>query len=276
MQMESSAILRELTTQTVAVIGDVHGHVEALENLLGVLEREAPDAHLAFVGDVSHKGPESVATYRMVLELLDSGRASLVASNHGVADGRHLGQAVSRTGSIVDAAVLLYDKASKLPAHATMWHVAKLAGDLAGVADGDELAERIIESQRSAPLQARFGEGLVVVHGGLTSDTFGSQTRRAQQTCLYGTPTGMDERGRPLGRDSWVESWCRSRDADASLPAVAYGHISYLEPRVTAATIGVDTGCGSSRPDARLTAALWTGTVDSVEFVSVPAPLPGF
>lgn len=265
---------RELTSQTrIAVIGDVHGHADALERLLAELSVYAPDAHLAFVGDVSHKGPDSVAVYRRVLDMVDRGAATMVASNHGFADGLRLGQALRRYGNIVDAAVGLYDRAAELPPHATMWHVARLAGDLAGERDGDVLAERIVAAQTAAPLQAKFGSSLVVVHGGLTPETYGSTGRKARQVCLYGTPTGLDDRGRPVARDSWVPLWQQARRKNPSLPVVAYGHISYDEPSVTDSTIGVDTGCGSTRPEAKLSAALWVDASSPVEFVSVSARL---
>jgi hypothetical protein len=257
----------------VAVIGDVHGHVRALEQLLERIETVLPSAHLAFVGDVSHKGPDSLAAYRLVLDLIDSGRATMVASNHGAADAIRLGAALRRYRNVADAAGALYEQAHGLASHATLWHVARMAGDLAGAADGDELAERIVCHQLAAPLQARFGTDLVVVHGGLTPETFGKDNRRARQVCLYGTPTGVDERGKGVGRDSWVPRWGAARAADPSLPVVAYGHITYREPYVTGATIGVDTGCGSHDPSARLTAALWCGAAERTEFVSVPAPL---
>lgn len=249
----------------IAVIGDVHGRTDALERLLSDLSASHPNARLAFVGDIGHKGPDSVGAYRRVLDLVDAGDAGIVASNHGVADARHLGRMLDRGHNVVEAAVMLYRQAQPLPHHATLWHVARLAGDLAGVGDGDELAERIVASQRSAPLQLSMDAGAaMVVHGGLTLDTFGASGRRAQQVCLYGTPTGRDEHGLPVGRDSWVAAWCEAREQDGRLPFVFYGHISYPEPRLTAHSCGIDTGCGTV-PKAKLSAAVWSGRSEPLQ-----------
>jgi hypothetical protein len=261
-------------TSPIAVIGDVHGQLGALERLLADIERTHPDARLAFVGDLGHKGPDSVGTYRRVLDLIDAGVAAVVASNHGVADAQHLGRLLDRGYNVADAATVLYRQADPLAPHATLRHVARMAGDLAGVADGDELAERIVVSQRSAPLQLHLDAGTaVVVHGGVTPETFGSVSRRARQVCLYGAATGRDDQGRPIGRDSWVPSWCGAREQDRQLPFVFYGHITYPQPRLTAHTCGVDTGCGSSDPAAALTAAIWSGVDEPVQFLRTDAHL---
>lgn len=254
----------------LAVIGDVHGNASALESILSRISKEPYDYHYVFVGDIAHKGADSVGTYRTVLDMIDEGTASMVASNHGEADLRRIGAALSRYHNIAEAAEALYMQASALPKHATLHHVAKLAGDLAGVKDGDELAERIVAAQRAAPLQL-LADDLLVVHGGVTPSTFGSGSRRAKQICLYGLPTGVDSSGKPQGRDSWVDIWCQARDEDPSLPAVAYGHITYPEPRVTRSTFGLDTGCGDASEDARLSALLWHGSAEEYEIVSVKA-----
>jgi hypothetical protein len=260
-------------TSPIAVIGDVHGHKDALERLLCDLHRQHPGVRLAFVGDIGHKGPDSVGAYRRVLDLVDAGEAALVASNHGAADARHLGRMLDRGYNVVETAVMLYRQAEPLPHHATLWHVARLAGSLAGTADGEELAERIVASQRSAPLQLSLDGGeAMVVHGGITVETFGAAGRRAQQVCLYGTPTGRDGEGLPVDRDSWVADWCAARDQDRRLPFVFYGHITYPEPRLTDHTCGVDTGCGS-RAEATLSAAVWSGSSEPLQLLQVDAAL---
>lgn len=267
MSMDFKSVSSSAGSKATVVVGDVHGDPWALGRLLAQLEREAPEAHLVFVGDLSHKGPDSVAVYRTAIDLVADGRATVVASNHGDADMRHLGRTMARHGDVVEAACALYRAAEKLPSHATMWHVARLAGDLAGVQGGDALAGRIVALQADAPVQFEH-DGMVVVHGGLTVETFRASGRKARQVCLYGTPTGVGADGRPVERDSWVDSWCQARDADPDLPVVIYGHITYPAPKVTGSTVGIDTGCGSSGP---LTAAVWNGSVDTMRLVQVPS-----
>jgi hypothetical protein len=260
------------TTEPIAVIGDVHGHLDALERLLGDIARQHPNARLAFVGDLGHKGPDSVGTYRRILDLVDAGDAAVVASNHGAADARHLGRLLDRGYNVVEAALTLYRQAEPLASHATLRQVAQLAGALAGAADGDELAERIVALQRNVPLQLTLDDGAaVVVHGGLTPDTFGASGRRAQQVCLYGTGSGRDETGRAIGRDSWVAGWCEAREQERQLPFVFYGHITYPRPLLTDHTCGIDTGCGPDDPKATLSAAVWSGAQQPIRLLGVSA-----
>jgi hypothetical protein len=72
----------ELQGGPLAVIGDVHGELEALEALLGEIERHTPARSLVFVGDLVDRGPDSPGVLRRVRALIDAGRAQLVLGNH--------------------------------------------------------------------------------------------------------------------------------------------------------------------------------------------------
>ena len=63
--------------QNVTVIGDVHGCLPSLEKLL----KQIPsDDHLIFIGDIINRGPQSLATLRLVRSFGD--RATLILGNH--------------------------------------------------------------------------------------------------------------------------------------------------------------------------------------------------
>lgn len=69
------------------IVGDVHGEVEALRDLLAVLGYDANGRHpegrrLVFVGDLCDRGPDSVAIMELVGELVDRQLAQCVLGNH--------------------------------------------------------------------------------------------------------------------------------------------------------------------------------------------------
>ena len=75
----------ELQGGPLAVIGDVHGELEALEALLRELDEldlGRPKRALCFVGDLVDRGPDSPGVMRRVRGLIDEGRAQLVLGNH--------------------------------------------------------------------------------------------------------------------------------------------------------------------------------------------------
>ncbi|MFK5955709.1 MAG: metallophosphoesterase [Planctomycetota bacterium] len=69
------------------VVGDVHGELEALENLLGHLGYDekgdhAQDRFLVFVGDLVDRGPDSPGVVRLVQKLIQQGNAQCLLGNH--------------------------------------------------------------------------------------------------------------------------------------------------------------------------------------------------
>ena len=71
------------------VIGDVHGHAGVLRGLLamlGYVERAGahrhPERQAVFVGDLIDRGPEQLATLRMVRSMVEAGSALVVLGNH--------------------------------------------------------------------------------------------------------------------------------------------------------------------------------------------------
>lgn len=82
----TSTLLQTLPEQPIAIIGDIHGECQALDNLLSHLEEE-PDTHgrlLVFIGDLCDRGPDSVGVITRVRELVSQGKAMAILGNHEI------------------------------------------------------------------------------------------------------------------------------------------------------------------------------------------------
>lgn len=71
----------------VDVVGDVHGEIDALEDLLGVLGYRGRGEHaqarrLVFIGDLCDRGPDSPAVIRRVRDMVQEGTAQCLLGNH--------------------------------------------------------------------------------------------------------------------------------------------------------------------------------------------------
>lgn len=71
------------------IIGDIHGHVEALQALLlklGYRERNGawrhPERTAIFVGDLIDRGPHQIETVRLVRDMVEAGAARITLGNH--------------------------------------------------------------------------------------------------------------------------------------------------------------------------------------------------
>ena len=67
------------------VIGDIHGHLAKLEQLLDNIDYQPNSDQLCFVGDLVNRGPDSLGTLRKVRELcLSNERNVVVLGNHDI------------------------------------------------------------------------------------------------------------------------------------------------------------------------------------------------
>lgn len=197
------------------VIGDVHGCLEELKELLDKVNLKT---HLpVFVGDIVDRGPQSVETYLFVKDLVESSKALIVKGNHDdkfcrYAQGRNVQATYGLAETIVQVEKLNLNK-------------------------GD-----IVEFWEKVPNFLVLDDGkVVVVHAAfkdnMVNDNPFSKKNRAY--CLFGPTTGkMDENGIPE-RIEWVER----RSVDETSPYIFYGHHPYWEPRIAFKAYGIDTGC---------------------------------
>ncbi len=83
--MNNNTLLQTIPDRPLAIIGDIHGEIDALNTLLDHLEQNpGPDRHLVFIGDLCDRGPDSVAVIARVRSLVDQGRASVILGNHEI------------------------------------------------------------------------------------------------------------------------------------------------------------------------------------------------
>jgi len=77
---------QNLANGSLAIIGDVHGEIDALRALLQHLgvdtEATSSPRTLVFVGDFVDRGPDSVAVVELISRLIDRGIAVAVLGNH--------------------------------------------------------------------------------------------------------------------------------------------------------------------------------------------------
>ena len=83
----ASPLVSAAFTGPVDVVGDVHGEIDALEDLLRVLgyrgRGEHPQARrLIFIGDLCDRGPDSPAVLQRVRDMVQEGTAQCLLGNH--------------------------------------------------------------------------------------------------------------------------------------------------------------------------------------------------
>lgn len=83
----SALFVQQLFDAPLDIIGDIHGEIAALQDLLQILGYDDNGNHLEnrkliFVGDLCDRGLDSVAVIRLVKQLVESGNAQCVLGNH--------------------------------------------------------------------------------------------------------------------------------------------------------------------------------------------------
>lgn len=80
-------LIQPLMTGPLDIVGDIHGEIDALLQLLEHLGYDEQGRHkegrrLIFVGDLCDRGPDSVAVIQKVQTLIEQGKAQCVLGNH--------------------------------------------------------------------------------------------------------------------------------------------------------------------------------------------------
>ena len=83
----SYQFIQKLLHSDVDIIGDVHGEIDALKDLIGVLGYDEDGKHdqgrkLIFVGDLCDRGIDSIAVIAFVKHLVEQGNAQCILGNH--------------------------------------------------------------------------------------------------------------------------------------------------------------------------------------------------
>ncbi|GAA4070962.1 polynucleotide kinase-phosphatase [Nonomuraea soli] len=172
-----------------------------------------PDGRTAvFVGDLVDRGPDTPGVLRLVMSMVEAGRAICVAGNHEQKLVRAL------NGRKVRVAHGLQESLDQLA-----------AADESFVARARTFMDGLLSHYQLD------GGNLVVAHAGLKEAYHGRASGRVRSFALYGDTTGeTDEYGLPV-RYPWAEEY-RGR------AMVVYGHTPTIEPTWINNTICLDTG----------------------------------
>ena len=203
------------------IIGDIHGCFDELQDLIGNLGYTnngagVPDRKLIFLGDINDRGPASAHTFRLVMTLVNTGRAYYTPGNH----------------------------CNKLLRYLQGGRV-QLAHGLAGTVDEVQRQERIEPGFanrlrtfiENAPPYLWLDKGdLVAAHAGIKKHMIGRYDERVRAMCLYGDTTGeSNPDGTPVRLD-----WAQDYNGSAS---IVYGHTPMPGPYWVNNTINIDQGC---------------------------------
>ncbi|MCT2535666.1 bis(5'-nucleosyl)-tetraphosphatase PrpE [Aquibacillus koreensis] len=210
----------------IDVIGDIHGCIEELHDLFHALGYQwednipfHPDGRIpAFVGDLTDRGPNSIAVINLVYEMVvEHKRAIYVPGNHCNKLYRYfLGNNVKQQHGLETTVAewkALDAKQQKVIQHhfMTLYEQADLYVVLPEV-------------------------NAVVAHAGISADLIGKTNKKVKTFVLYGDITGETHPdGRPVRRD-WAQSYQGEQ-------WIVYGHTPVKKPRILNKTINIDTGC---------------------------------
>lgn len=87
--MSNQIFIQQTFDGPVDIVGDIHGEIDALQQLLEVLGYDLQGRHpeqrkLIFVGDLCDRGPDSIAVIRQVKTLIENGNAQCILGNHEI------------------------------------------------------------------------------------------------------------------------------------------------------------------------------------------------
>lgn len=230
------------------IIGDVHGCIDELHDLLQALgytfdaetqvARHPDGRRLIFVGDLTDRGPSGIGVWHLVLASVAADTARFVAGNHDTKFVRWLmGRRISLSHGLAETV----DELQALPPDACRKLGAAIANTVA-----DSKPYLVLDEGR-----------LVITHAGLDEHLIGRTDDEAVTMARYGDATGEKSPwGFPIRRD-WAADY-------TGTALVVYGHTPTLEPDMRNNTINIDQGCAFG---GRLTALRYP----EMAIVSVPA-----
>ncbi|MEI5906547.1 bis(5'-nucleosyl)-tetraphosphatase PrpE [Bacillus spongiae] len=230
------------------IIGDIHGckkEFELLTNKLGYDWKEGiplhPERKLAFVGDLTDRGPSSLKIIDIVYNLWKNGAAYYTPGNHCNKLYRYFsGNPVKIIHGLETTAAEL----SSLPQ-----------------SEQDKYKSIFLELYEQNPLYQLLDNGkLVIAHAGIKEEYIGKYTKNIKTFVLYGDITGeKNPDGTPVRKD-----WAQHYHGEAW---IVYGHTPVKTPRIVNNTINIDTG-------AVFGGMLTAFRYPELETVSIPSTMP--
>ncbi|KEK24799.1 bis(5'-nucleosyl)-tetraphosphatase PrpE [Bacillus gaemokensis] len=232
------------------IIGDIHGclqEFQALTTKLGYSWDSGLPIHkekrqLAFVGDITDRGPESLRMIEIVWELVINRQEAYYApGNHCNKLYRFfLGRNVTIAHGL-ETTVAEYEALSPNKQ--------------------EIIKKKFIELYEKSPLYHILDDKkLIICHAGIPENYIGRQDKKVQTFVLYGDITGEKHPdGSPVRRD-----WAQHYNGEAW---IIYGHTPVNEPRFVKRTVNIDTGAVFG---GKLTGFRYP----EIEVLSVPSSLP--
>lgn len=206
-----------ITLTSCHIIGDIHGCYQELRQLIDKLEAKRSSRKLVFLGDITDRGYNSLACIRLVISLVNQGKALYVPGNHCDKLFRYLKGNPVRVAHGLETTV---DELKRLPE-----------------TDRKEIGKAFLKLVGGASSHLILDHGnLVVSHAGITERLIGKESKVARSFCLYGDADGSKHPdGRPVRRD-----WAKKYRGNA---LIVYGHTPVKEPRWLNNTVNIDQGC---------------------------------
>jgi protein phosphatase len=231
------------------IIGDIHGclhEFEALTQKLGYVWKEDIPLHpenrsLAFVGDLTDRGPMSLKIIEVVFTLVKKHGAYYSPGNHCNKLYRYfLGNKVQVSHGL-ETTVAEYLECDKKTQQ--------------------KIRHNFMELYENAPLYQTLDHGkLIIAHAGISQELIGKTNSKVKTFVLYGDITGEKHPdGSPVRRD-----WAMKYRGEA---LIVYGHTPVRTVRWLGNTVNIDTG------------AVFGGELSALrypekEIISVPSSLP--
>jgi len=208
----------------IDVIGDIHGCYQEFVTLtkqLGYNWNRSVPIHpegrkLAFVGDLTDRGPDSLKVIKVVYEIVNQNLGYYVPGNHCNKLYRFF------KGSNVQITHGLETTVAEFEA---------LSGN-----DQNKIRQAFIDLYDRSPLYQLLDNGkLIIAHAGIREDYIGRKDKKVKTFVLYGDITGKSNPdGTPERRD-----WAMKYKGNAW---IVYGHTPVRSPRIINHTINIDTG----------------------------------
>ncbi|WP_062048094.1 bis(5'-nucleosyl)-tetraphosphatase PrpE [Bacillus sp. JCM 19034] len=210
----------------IDIIGDIHGCYNELILLikkLGYEQEQNGFVHktesrkLAFVGDLTDRGPRSLDVIRLVYELVQQDQAYYVPGNHCDKLYRYF---IGRNVQIKHGLETTVAELNAL----TKFEFQQIKKQFMQLVDQSPLYH-ILDKSR-----------LIIAHAGIRTSDIGKRNKRIKSFVLYGDITGeTNPDGTPVRRD-----WALHHHGSEW---IVYGHTPTKEVRFFNHTVNLDTGC---------------------------------
>lgn len=208
----------------VDIVGDIHGCYDEFYELTKKLEYSWKSGYpvhsegrkLAFVGDLTDRGPQSLKIIQIVYTLIQKDLAYYVPGNHCNKLYRYfLGNKVQITHGL-ETTVAEFEALERK--------------------EQQKVRRSFIQLYENAPLYHLLdGGNLIIAHAGISEELIGKQNSRVKTFVLYGDITGeKHEDGSPVRKD-----WALEYEGNAY---IIYGHTPVKEVRKVGNTFNIDTG----------------------------------